>query len=59
MKSFKFSLNARVSIAASGEAGEVIGRAEYVVAENSYLVRYKAADGRAVETWWGESALRA
>jgi hypothetical protein len=57
MKSFKFNLNASVSIAASGEAGEVVGRAEYAVAENSYLVRYKAADGRAVEAWWSESAL--
>ncbi|TDV04674.1 hypothetical protein [Paraburkholderia caballeronis] len=57
MKSFKFNLSARVSIAASGEAGEVIACAEYAAAENSYLVRYKAADGRAVEAWWGENAL--
>lgn len=57
MKSFKFNLNAHVSIAASGEAGEVVARAEYAAAENGYLVRYKAADGRAVEAWWGESAL--
>ena len=34
-------------------------RAEYSYCENSYLVRYEAADGRAVEQWWTESALKA
>ena len=46
-----------VKIFASGETGEVIGRSEYTYAENSYLVRYKSGDGRAVENWWTESAL--
>lgn len=55
---FKFNLGATVAVAASGEKGEVIGRAEYSYAEPSYLVRYKAADGRAVENWWGENALQ-
>lgn len=55
----KFELNQFVSITASGESGIVIGRAEYANSENSYLLRYRAADGRAVETWWQESALRA
>jgi hypothetical protein len=54
---FKFELNQQVTIKASGEAGIVISRAEHNVAENSYFVRYKAADGRAVENWWTESAL--
>lgn len=54
---WKFELKQSVSIAASGESGEVIGRSEYSYAERSYLVRYKAADGRAVESWWTESAL--
>jgi len=55
---FKFKLNEPVTIAASGEQGIIIGRAEYVHSENSYLLRYKAADGRAQESWWTESALK-
>jgi len=54
---FKFEINQKVTIAASGEAGTVIGRAEYGYAENSYLIRYKAADGKATEAWWTESSL--
>lgn len=54
---WKFELKQSVIIAASGEVGQVIGRAEYSYAERSYLVRYKAGDGRAVESWWTESAL--
>ena len=57
MERFAFDLGQAVRITASGEQGEVIGRAEYKTSENSYLVRYKAADGRALEIWWGESAL--
>ncbi len=53
----KYELMQSVTIATSGEQGEVIGRAEYVHAEPSYLVRYQAADGRAEEVWWTESAL--
>ncbi|MBR8027808.1 hypothetical protein KDX27_22650 [Burkholderia cenocepacia] len=54
---FKFSLGDNVTIAASGEAGEVIGRAEYADSSNQYYIRYKAGDGRATESWWSESAL--
>jgi len=54
---WKFELNNLVVIKCSEEQGDVIGRAEYSNAERSYLVRYKAADGRAVEAWWAESAL--
>lgn len=54
---FEFSLSDPVRIVASDETGEVIARAEYLTAENGYLIRYKSADGRAVESWWGESAL--
>lgn len=57
MHAFVFDLAQRVKISASDESGEVIARAEYATSEDSYLVRYKAADGRAVEAWWGESAL--
>ena len=54
---FKFELKQQVTIATSGEQGAVIARAEYDHSENSYLIRYKAADGRAQESWWNESAL--
>lgn len=54
---FKFNLGQAVIIECSGETGQVLGRAEYLSGEQSYQVRYKAADGRAVEAWWGESAL--
>lgn len=53
----KFELKQKVTIAISGETGEVVGRAQYIAHENTYLVRYKSADGRAVESWWDESAL--
>jgi len=53
----KFQLKQNVTIKASGETGEIIGRAEYACSEPNYLIRYKAADGRAVEAWWIESAL--
>jgi hypothetical protein len=58
-KQFQFALGQSVSIAASGEQGEVVGRAEYDTSENQYYLRYCAGDGRAVERWWGESALKA
>lgn len=54
--SFKFVLGERLVIDVSGEEGTVIGRAEYMGAENNYLLRYRAVTG-AVETWWAESAL--
>ena len=56
---FNFDLGSRVRIRESGEVGEVIGRAEFSYSQNSYHVRYKAGDGRAVENWWTESALEA
>lgn len=57
MSKFKFELSSNVRISVSGEFGEVIGRAEYAHSENAYYIRYRAEDGRAVESWWGESAL--
>lgn len=56
---FKFGLRQHLKIDASGETGEVIGRADYSYSECSYLLRYRAGDGRAVEAWWTESALTA
>lgn len=54
---FKFDLTETVKIKCSEEIGEVIGRAEHTGSENQYQLRYMAAHGRAVEQWWGESAL--
>ena len=58
--SFKFALQQQVRITCSLEVGEVIGRAEYSTTPlTGYLVRYRSADGRAVEQWWTEDALSA
>lgn len=54
---FEFEIENRVHLVESDETGEVIGRAEYKTLQNCYLVRYKAGDGRMVESWWGEDAL--
>lgn len=58
MGTWRFQLNDNLKIVESGESGICIGRAEYAHAERSYLLRYRAGDGRAVEAWWGESALQ-
>lgn len=48
-----------VTIACSGESGEIVGRAEYKAQQEAlYLVRYKDGTGCAVERWWPESALK-
>ncbi len=54
---FSYGLNHRVALL-SGEEGEIIGRAEYAEGFDSYLIRYTAADGRLVEGWWNEPAIR-
>lgn len=59
MKEFKFNLGQQVIIACSGERGEVVGRAQYKSSDDTYLIRCKAADGRAVQYWWGQEALEA
>ena len=56
-KAFRFNLLTEVWIADGKEKGTIIGRAEYDTNEPHYLLRYIAGDGRAVEQWWGESAL--
>lgn len=58
MSLFTFELNQPVKIIASGELGHIVGRAEYSNSIDTYFVRYKSADGRAVEQWWSEDALR-
>lgn len=56
--SFKFDLKQIVKITESGETGTIIGRAEFSTTPlHSYLLRYRCADGRAVEQWWAEDAL--
>lgn len=57
MDEFKFGLGDTLRINVSGENGEVIGRAQYVNSDPSYLIRYKTGDGVAVENWWSEGAL--
>lgn len=54
---FKFSLNQVVKLADSDETGKVIARSESLASENQYLIRYKNAEGRLTEVWWGESVL--
>lgn len=56
---FKFNLGQQVVIDESGESGVITARAEYQASQNSYFLRYKAADGRAVQAWWDEDALSA
>lgn len=53
----KFELGRTVRLIYTDEEGRIIGRAEYEESESSYLVRYRAADGRQTEAWWNESAL--
>lgn len=57
MNRLQFDLFTCAQIAVSGEIGEVIARAEYAHGETMYLLRYRSTDGKAVEQWWGESAL--
>lgn len=54
---FKFELHDKARLTDSGETGRVMGRAEYTASENSYLIRYRQADGVQTQAWWDESAL--
>lgn len=54
---FAFSVGQWVELVESGEKGRVIARAEYESSEDAYLIRYKSADGRLIEAWWGASAI--
>ena len=55
---FKFNLEEEVSLKESGETGIIIGRAEYTNQSPSYLVRYRAADGRQQKVWWDENDIK-
>lgn len=59
MNTLVFDLHDRVKLSESAETGLIIGRAQYANSEPHYLIRYTAGDGRQVESWWGESAIRA
>ena len=59
MSPFLFNLGQSLKISASGESGIVTGRCEFLSGQPQYLLRYKAADGRAVESFWGQDALGA
>lgn len=52
-----FPLGAHARVICSGETGQIIGRAEYTGSGPQVLLRYRAADGRAVETWWNLDAV--
>jgi hypothetical protein len=54
---YEFELNDAAVIIVSQEKGLIIARAEYMLSENAYLLRYATRDGTATEQWWGESAL--
>ena len=56
-KEFKYALGADVTISISGEEGTVVSRLDSENSEDQCQVRYKSADGRAVESWWVVSAL--
>lgn len=53
----KFAIGDIVVLSVIGQNCLVIGRAEYFNDEPSYFLRYKDAQGNAVEQWWTESAL--
>lgn len=54
-----FKLGDQVKITISGEAGKVIGIAEYLASSTQYQVLLKAADGRATIDWWEADFLSA
>lgn len=56
-KPFLYEIKASVKMVESAEQGTVIGRAEYESHANSYLIRYRAGDGRQVENWFDEPAI--
>ena len=56
---FAFALGQTVGLIGSDERGSVIARAEYSENGRSYLVRYRAGDGRLTEAWWNEPAIAA
>lgn len=56
---FSFRLGDVVKIGGGSESGPVVARSEHCNSEPQYQIRYIAGDGRCVEAWWSQSALRA
>ncbi len=54
-----YEIGDKVMITVSGEVGIVIGVAFYAYMDPQVLLRYKSADGRAVEQWWDMNAIEA
>ncbi|MCZ4268991.1 hypothetical protein O4H48_13915 [Rhodobacteraceae bacterium G21628-S1] len=59
MNKFNYEFGDTVKLVESDETGTVIGRGEFQHSENTYLIRYRAGDGRQAEAWWGESSITA
>ncbi len=57
-RAFMFRLHQSVALKASDGRGEIIGRAEFTNGVDQYKVRYVAGDGRQVEDWLAEDAIR-
>jgi len=58
MAKFKYDLEAKVIFEDNIEIkGVVIGRAEYLSADNKYLIRYADGTGTPCENWWDEDAI--
>ena len=57
-QAFTFRLHQSVALKISDERGEIIGRAEFSNSVDHYKVRYVAGDGRQVEDWLAEDAIR-
>lgn len=58
-KKFKFALKQDVVIARSDEAGKVESCLASSESKDQYRIQYKAADGRAVSSWFYASELKA
>ncbi|HHB8934186.1 TPA: hypothetical protein ACN7AP_001295 [Klebsiella pneumoniae] len=54
---FKHELGQVVNVTFSEEEGRIKARAEYTHGPNQYLIHYRAADGRAVDSWFEEGEL--
>lgn len=59
MKQMKFELKQPIEIARSGETGIIESRLDSSESKDQFRVQYKAADGRAVTSWFYGSELKA
>lgn len=57
MQKCRYDLGVPCIINISSERGEITGRAEYLVDEPRYDVRYRSAAGEAKSYWFGESEI--